>query len=352
MMTIMVGNPSKLVHAFFLPATKYRILSKTRLFYGSASRQNQKKQEPLSWETFDYSDSPKWDSRFDDKSIDIVRGRDLDVDEEAKEDRKLAEKMDREWNAFEKLSPQLVEDATQILQPYIQPKRLKRLDSVLNKRTRHTRFLFENPSNPSNVWACLRTLDSFGIQHVDLVVESGKYSGKAAIVQKRGMRTAMGSAQWLTLRNYPSTKHAVQDLKRAGYQIYASDLNPNAKDIREIQWHNDNDGDDDQPICIVMGNENNGITDEMRELADHTFTLPMVGFAESFNLSVATAITLAHLSACSKDGKGPLRPGDLEKHKVKCLRLKGILNSLAQKRVGKALLKQEGIELPPELDWI
>ena len=86
----------------------------------------------------------------------------------------------------------------------------------------------------------------------------------------------------------------------------------------------------------------------MRELADETFYLPMCGFAESFNLSVATAITLAYMSAVStragdEDGndlKGPLRPGDLDPHELQSLRLRGVLNSLAQRRMGKALLKK------------
>jgi hypothetical protein len=42
----------------------------------------------------------------------------------------------------------------------------------------------------------VRTIDSFGIQDVDLIIESGKYHGKQALSTKRGMRTAMGSAQW------------------------------------------------------------------------------------------------------------------------------------------------------------
>ena len=64
-----------------------------------------------------------------------------------------------------------------------------------------------------------------------------------------------------------------------------------------------------------MGNEERGISEEMRRLADKTFTLPMCGFAESFNLSVATSITLAHMSSKSDgEGTGPLRPGDLDEH--------------------------------------
>ena len=106
----------------------------------------------------------------------------------------------------------------------------------------------------------------------------------------------------------------------------------------------------------------------MREAADATFYLPMVGFAESFNLSVATAITLAYMSAASgrggdgpgEDGadggeagpgagRGPLRPGDMDPHFLEVLRLRGMINSLAQKRMGKALLKREGIVLPQSM---
>jgi len=112
-----------------------------------------------------------------------------------------------------------------------------------------------------------------------------------------------------------------------------------------------------------MGNEERGISDEMRDAADGAFFLPMVGFAESFNLSVATAITAAHLSAASTSSSsshsssktnqgGPIRPGDLSEHEYNCLRLKGLLNSVAQKRIAFALLKQEGIELPDAMKFV
>lgn len=137
-------------------------------------------------------------------------------------------------------------------------------------------------------------------------------------------------------------------------------------DVRNLNWDSNVDSETSngeskqRPICVVMGNEERGISNEMRELADGTFYLPMCGFAESFNLSVATAITLAHMSAVSNGGhtecddvgkevKGPLRPGDLDPHELQCLRLKGVINSLAQKRMGKALLKKEGIVLPSSL---
>lgn len=309
-------------------------------------------QTELSWETFDFSLNPKQDHRFSNDGSSIAANIGLDVEEEAQEDKLHAQKLKETNNAYLKLDPEMVDKAIATLEPWINDDRLERVSSVLKQRTKHSKFLFENPSNPSNVWACLRTIDSFGMQNVDVIIESGRYSGKQAISQKKGMRTAMGSAQWLTLTNHQTTKEAIEQIRAQGFKIYASDLNPNSKDVRDIDWDAD-----DRPICIVMGNEDRGISQEMRELADETFTLPMSGFAESFNLSVATSITLAHMSAksynCEKDSqgkrKGPLRPGDLSEHEYKCLYLKGLLHSLPQKRMSKALLKQAGVELPDAL---
>ena len=309
-------------------------------------------QTELNWETFDFSLNPKQDHRFSNDGASIAANKGLDVEEEALEDKRHAQKLKDTNNAYLRLDPELVAGAIKALEPWINDDRLKRVSGVLKKRTKHSKFLFENPSNPSNVWACLRTIDSFGMQNVDVIIDSGRYAGKQAISQKKGMRTAMGSAQWLTLTNHQTTTAAIEEIRDQGFKIYASDLNPNSKDVRDIDWD-----DDDRPICIVMGNEDRGISQEMRELADETFTLPMSGFAESFNLSVATSITLAHMSAksydCEKDPegkrKGPLRPGDLSEHEYNCLYLKGLLNSLPQKRMADALLKQAGVELPDAL---
>jgi tRNA C32,U32 (ribose-2'-O)-methylase TrmJ len=228
-----------------------------------------------------------------------------------------------------------------------------------------------DPSNPSNVFACLRTLDAFGIQNVDIIIQSNQYRGKAAIYQKRNMRTAMGSAKWLTVTNYETTEEAVRTMKEQyNCRIYASDLSPLSVDIRNMDWTRLATKDlpeqiiASQPICIVMGNEDAGISDTMRALVDATFTLPMVGFAESFNLSVATAIVLAHLSAAStiytekpdessvstRKWTGPLQPGDLSSHEYSCLYLKGLIYSLPQRRMALPLLRQAGIELPKELN--
>ncbi|KAL3918966.1 MAG: hypothetical protein SGILL_003991 [Bacillariaceae sp.] len=338
--------------------------SSTTTLEGSRSARRQERQQAeshkvtssasdLSWETFDFGSSPKWDTRFGGDAgtdeIHVASNSDIGLEQIAEReevaDVALQAEFERKHNLWEDLDTELVEKATDVLLPFVQPERAERIQSVLKQRTRQTRFLFENPANPSNVWACLRTLDSFGIQHIDLIIQSGRYKGKAALSQKRGMRVAMGSAKWLTLRNHLNTISALEAIKRDGYHIVCTDVNPDSKDVREVDW--DASG---KPVCIVMGNEESGISKAVRAMADESFYLPMVGFAESFNLSAATAITCAHLSASSNvAGKGPLRPGDLPEKEYETLLFKGYLNSINQK-TARALFRKEGLTFPKELN--
>lgn len=152
-------------------------------------------------------DSPKMDKRFandsdstakvgiPDEVLNAIPANSITfksyVESEADLDKKTSESFKQSQSELLSLTPDLVQKCIDILSPYVQDRRMERIDEVLSQRTRHTRFLFENPSNPSNVWACLRTLDSFGIQYVDVIVNSDSYAGKAAVGQKKGMRTAM-----------------------------------------------------------------------------------------------------------------------------------------------------------------
>lgn len=54
--------------------------------------------------------------------------------------------------------------ATACLARFCTEKRLQRLRDIVGKRTQHATFVFENTANPNNLWACLRSLDAFGIQ--------------------------------------------------------------------------------------------------------------------------------------------------------------------------------------------
>lgn len=56
------------------------------------------------------------------------------------------------------------------------------------------------------------------------------------------------------------------------------------------------------PTAVVFGNEGLGISSEIRSLADHRTVIPMEGFVESFNISVAAALVLYH-ARCARIAK-------------------------------------------------
>jgi hypothetical protein len=95
-----------------------------------------------------------------------------------------------------------------------------RIQSVFQKRTHNARFSFENPANPSNMGACLRTLDSFGTQHVDVwSFNPGNTRARRLFLKN----LVCGSDKSLTVRNHLTTQHALETV-RDEYHIVCTDV--------------------------------------------------------------------------------------------------------------------------------
>ena len=90
-------------------------------------------------------ESPKNDNRFNKAEISASQGIDIyNIEKEAEEDKKIAKKLMDQSNVLNELTPELIEECTQIIEPYINEKRLEKVQSVLRQRTKRSRFLFEN----------------------------------------------------------------------------------------------------------------------------------------------------------------------------------------------------------------
>ena len=140
-----------------IPFRTQSVAKQSRSYFGSSALSYKKRTTPvegqLEWDSFEFSDSPKWDARFENLGM-MAATKNLKVmeEQETKQDVVARAELNNHQDAWESLDPELVERATQILIPYIQEERVERMRSVLMQRTKHTRLLFENPSNPSNIW--------------------------------------------------------------------------------------------------------------------------------------------------------------------------------------------------------
>lgn len=166
------------------------------------------------------------------------------------------------------------------LEEYLTDKRKTLFKRVLEERTRHFTVVLEDIYQPHNASAVVRTCDIFGIQDIHAI--ENKYTNKVS------RHVAKGSQKWLSQYRYRedgnNTKVCLDKLKTAGYQIIATTP------------HNDScllhDFDITKKAAFVFGVEKEGVSDEVIKNADGFLKIPMVGFTESLNISVAAAIIL------------------------------------------------------------
>jgi len=185
-----------------------------------------------------------------------------------------------------------ISTAITTLQGHASEERNGRFEQVLSTRTQRVRLVYENPANANNMWAALRTLDAFGLQFIDVIMDPNQY--KAGCPRRKTMVSAMGAQKWLTIQHHHDTPTCLAALREQGYRIIATDVREGAKPISGIDWGGGSGRPlasfDPRPIAVVFGNEMGGISEGMRQACDETFYIPMKGFAESLNVSVAAAV--------------------------------------------------------------
>ncbi|QNM86890.1 RNA methyltransferase [Polaribacter pectinis] len=163
---------------------------------------------------------------------------------------------------------------------FLTDKRKSLFKRILEDRTRHFTVVLEDIYQAHNASAVVRTCDIFGVQDVHAI--ENKYTNKVS------RHVAKGSQKWLSQFNYredgDNTKDCLNKLKSEGYQIIATTP------------HNDScmlqDFDVSKKSAFVFGVEKEGVSNYVKEQADGFLKIPMVGFTESLNISVAAAIIL------------------------------------------------------------
>jgi tRNA (guanosine-2'-O-)-methyltransferase len=85
-------------------------------------------------------------------------------------------------------------------------------------------------------------------------------------------------------RKHTSVEKCYGVLRREGYRILATRLEPDAQSLFECDLTG--------PVALVLGNEHRGVSDEAAKRADGRLYIPMRGMIESLNVSVAAAVLL------------------------------------------------------------
>jgi tRNA G18 (ribose-2'-O)-methylase SpoU len=215
---------------------------------------------------------------------------------------------------------------------------IRKAEAVIQGRTDKLILVVERCTNDHNYSAILRTAEALGIQTVclidpppativndvgavvlaecetkdesQLVTDSGLAVNHSTFLPKARLseaeqkafcdhrRFAQNATEWLTIREFPSAMECIDTLHTEGFSVWVTDLSQAAVPLtrRDLQQHSAYGHANAWPfppkMALVMGTEAVGCSVDMLTHADVRVYLPLTGFADSLNLSVATALVV------------------------------------------------------------
>lgn len=158
------------------------------------------------------------------------------------------------------------------------PERRDKLYAVLSRRQPDITVVLENVFDPHNISAVMRTCDAVGVQDIFIL------NTRIPRHKKWGAKSSSSAAKWLTVHQYENVEECFYTLRKRYSKILTTHLSADAISLYEI--------DMTESIALVFGNEHNGVSEEIRALADGNFVIPQAGIIRSLNISVACAVTL------------------------------------------------------------
>lgn len=130
--------------------------------------------------------------------------------------------------------------------------------------------------DPGNLGTILRTVDSIGLNQI-LVSK-----GTADAFNPKVVRSTMGAIFRVNIIECEDLKATLKEIKKHKFKLVVTSLQ--TKDsFYDINYNKK---------VIIIGNEANGVKQEIQDMADNKVTIPMLGKTESLNASVATGIML------------------------------------------------------------
>jgi len=145
------------------------------------------------------------------------------------------------------------------------------------KRVPPLLLVLDNLQDPGNLGTILRAAEGAGVTGILLSRDS------VDIYNPKVVRSTMGSVFRMPFFYVENTSEAVEELNRAGIHTYAAALDGQRAYDEE---------DYCKPCAFLIGNEGNGLREEVAERAAAHIRIPMLGQVESLNAAAATAVLI------------------------------------------------------------
>jgi tRNA (guanosine-2'-O-)-methyltransferase len=156
--------------------------------------------------------------------------------------------------------------------------RKSRIESVVGARLRSVAVVLDRLLDAHNTAAILRTSEGLGLGKIHLVPNGESDAGTHR-------RVTQDAHKWLELSQHQTGEQAAEALRQDGFEVWAGHLDAKAISYNELPA--------DRPVALLFGNEHEGPQAGTLAACTGTFRIPMAGFTQSFNVSVAAGIALS-----------------------------------------------------------
>lgn len=150
------------------------------------------------------------------------------------------------------------------------------IEELINKEKNPCFFLLESLQDPGNLGTIVRTAEGAGVTGIIMNKET------VDIYNPKVIRSTMGAVFRVPFVITDDLPQVVEQLKQKGISVYAGHLKGDV--FYKQDYRNGS--------AFLIGNEGNGLTDEITALADHKIKIPMKGKVESLNAAVSATILM------------------------------------------------------------
>lgn len=141
--------------------------------------------------------------------------------------------------------------------------------------------LCQSVEYPANVGSIFRLADALALD--ELILTGITPTPPNATLHK----VARGKEARVPWRYVADPAEVIPELKSEGYLVCAVEITDSAVQYTEFQYP--------ERVCLVVGHEDHGVTNQTLSLCDAAVYIPMFGKGRSLNVHVSLSIVCAHL---------------------------------------------------------
>lgn len=160
---------------------------------------------------------------------------------------------------------------------------LNHYNTNFTRKTFPITIVCDNVTNAPNIGSLFRTADAFGVEHVILC-------GEHIPLGRKMTKTSRATEKVVPFSLHKNTSKVITDLKQKGYLVIALEITNASTPLTNEKFTGD------QPIALLLGDENFGVSELLLNQADHVIHINMFGRNSSMNVVQATSIILYEIT--------------------------------------------------------